>query len=210
MTGGKEERPMNNQQDDDRNLIWEPVKTEYLVRDAWMDLRKMTYRLPDGKLLDTIYTYSRRDYVIIVPEDEEGNYLCVRQFRYGIGTVTTEFPAGCIEGAEGARYVSDANRGITMEDALATAQRELQEETGYASENWKHLMTIPSNATLADNFAYLFSARQCRHSGDRHLDDTEFLNTVKISPAELENLIRRGQFPQAMHVLAWLLAKQLS
>ena len=210
MTGGKEEKLMNNQKDDDKNLIWEPVKTEYLVRDAWMDLRKMTYRLPDGKLLDTIYTSSRRNYVIIVPEDEEGNYLCVRQFRYGIGVVTTEFPAGCIEGAKEAQYVSEANCGITMEDALATAQRELREETGYASENWKHLMTIPSNATLADNFAYIFSARQCRRAGNIQLDDTEFLNTVKLSATELDRLIQYGQFQQAMHVLAWLLAKQLS
>lgn len=210
MMRDNEEMPMNSKQDDDKNLIWEPVKTEYLVRDAWMDLRKMTYRLPDGKVLDTVYTYTRRNYVIIVPEDEEGNYLCVRQFRYGIGAVTTEFPAGCIEGAKETQYVSEANRGITMEDALETAQRELQEETGYTSENWQHLMTIPSNATLADNFAYIFSARQCRRSGNIHLDATEFLNTVKVSPAELEDLIRRGQFQQAMHVLAWLLTKQLS
>jgi len=96
-----------------------------------------------------------------------------------------------------------------VEDALTTAQRELLEETGHASENWKHLMTIPSNATLADNYAYIFSARQCRRSGDIHLDDTEFLNTVKVSPAELDSLIRRGQFQQATHVLAWLLTKQL-
>ena len=33
------------------------------------------------------------------------------------------------------------------------------EETGYVSEEWKHLITVPSNATIADNFAYIFMAK---------------------------------------------------
>ena len=41
-----------------------------------------------------------------------------------------------------------------MEDALICAKRELEEETGYVSDKWTHLITIPSNATVADNYAH--------------------------------------------------------
>ena len=87
------------------------------------------------------------------------------------------------------------------------AKRELLEETGYASDDWKHLITIPSNATLADNYAYVFRAENCRKSGGQSLDETEFLNVRKYSPAQLEELVSQGGFQQAVHVMAWLLAR---
>ena len=64
---------------------------------------------------------------MIVASDENGHYLCVRQFRQGIKEVTTEFPAGGIERTDGKEYGSrDA-----AEAALDCAKRELREETGY-------------------------------------------------------------------------------
>ena len=78
-------------------LEWEELKTEHIVQDEWIDFRKTSYRFPDGSVYEPYYSYSRRDYVVIVASDPEGNYLCVRQFRQGIRKVTTEFPAGCVE-----------------------------------------------------------------------------------------------------------------
>ena len=78
----------------DRDLAWEEVRTEHVIRDRWMDLRRSAFRYPDGKIWEPYYNYTRRDYAIVVASDEEGNYLCVRQFRQGIRKVTTEFPAG--------------------------------------------------------------------------------------------------------------------
>ena len=45
---------------------------------------RSAYRFPDGSVFEPYYSYSRRDYVVIVASDEDGNYLCVRQFRQGI------------------------------------------------------------------------------------------------------------------------------
>ena len=92
------------------------------------------------------------------------------------------------------------------EDALESAKRELLEETGYESDEWTHLLTVPSNATIADNYAHLFAARNCRKVAGQDLDDTEYLNVVKHSAAEIEELIAGGGFQQAMHITAWLLA----
>ena len=142
--------------------------------------------------------------MVIVASDTEGNYLCVRQYRQGIEEVTTEFPAGGIERKDGKEYGGSGD--ISAEESLAAAKRELREETGYESDEWRHLLKVPSNATIADNYAHLFVARNCRKVSGQDLDDTEFLNVIKLSAQEIETLIAEEKFQQAVHIAAWLLA----
>ena len=195
----------NNQEQNKDSLAWEVVRSEELVSDQWMKFRKLRYRFPDGTEFEPYYNYSRRDYVVVVAKDETGNYLCVRQFRPGLGKVTTEFTAGGIEqpGKNGFGMGLD----LPEEIALEAAKRELLEETGYTSEEWKHLLTVPSNATLADNYAHLYFAGNCRKVADQDLDDTEYLNVYRLSEQELSDRIKNGEFEQAIHILAWKLAK---
>lgn len=186
------------------SLAWEEISTEHIVQDEWIDFRRSAYRFPDGSVFEPFYSYSRRDYVVIVASDTEGNYLCVRQFRQGIQKVTTEFPAGGIERKDGKEY--GGSQEVSAEDALAAARRELLEETGYVSDEWSHLLTVPSNATIADNYAHLFAARNCRQVAGQALDETEFLNVVTLPAQEMEVLIAKGGFQQAVHIAAWLLS----
>lgn len=231
-------------EDAEENLAWEEIRTEHIVQDEWIDFRRSAYRFPDGSVFEPYYSYSRRDYVVIVASDEDGNYLCVRQFRQGIREVTTEFPAGGIERADGREYrqaesgktssdmqryslaedektsadkqeccttesgTSSADGQANAEDALDAARRELLEETGYVSDDWQYLLTVPSNATIADNYAHIFSATGCRKAREQSLDETEFLNVRKYSAAEIEEMIAGGGFQQAVHIMAWLLAQR--
>lgn len=120
----------------DEGLRWETVRTEHVVKDEWIDFRRMAYRLPDGVISEPFYNYSRRSYVVIAAKDAEGRYLVVRQFRHGIGKVTTEFPAGGIETKGETEY------GEPAEKPLEAAKRELLEETGCVSDKWTHLVTV--------------------------------------------------------------------
>ena len=192
--------------DDEEELTWELISTEHIVQDKWIDFRKSAYRFPDGTVFEPFYSHSRRDYVVIVASDEDGNYLCVRQYRQGIGKVTTEFPAGGIERKDGKEYGSG---DTSAEDALDAAKRELLEETGYESDEWQHMLTIPSNATIADNYAHLFVARNCRKVADQSLDETECLNVLTLSADEIDGLVTGGDFLQAMHVTAWLMSQRM-
>ena len=189
------------------NLEWKPIKTEHIVQDQWIDFRRVQYRMPDGTEFGPYYNYSRGSYVVILASDAEENYLCVRQYRHGIRQVTNEFPAGGIEWSDSMESNMDMRNTAAVEEALAAAKRELQEETGYISDEWKHLITIPSNATLADNYAYVFTAKNCRQVSSLKLDETEFLHVRKYTAKEIENLIADGQFQQAIHVMAWYMAK---
>ena len=205
---------------DDENLAWEEIYTEHIVQDKWIDFRKSSYRYPDGRVYEPFYSYSRRDYTVIVASDEAGRFLCVRQFRQGIREVTTEFPAGGIERSDGREYQlagkpappdgpgTFGDDPSVREDALLAAKRELMEETGYTSDDWTHLLTIPSNATIADNYAHIFRAKNCRKVGGQHLDETEVLHVRLHTAKEIEAMIKAGEFQQAMHVMAWLLVKE--
>ena len=178
---------------DQDSVRWEKVRTDHLIQDEWIDFRKSDFRFPDGRVIGPFYTFTRRDYVVVVAEDTEGHYICVNQFRQGIEKVTTEFPAGGME--EG-------------EEAVMAAQRELLEETGYESNEWKHLLTVPVDATLSDNYAHLFTAKNCRKITGQNLDWTEFVNVITLSKEEIDTLILRGEFQQAMHILAWSLSNK--
>lgn len=190
---------------ENEKLEWEEVSCEHIVNDEWIDFRKSRYRFPDGREFEPYYSYSRRDYVVIVATDEAGNYICVRQYRHGIKRVTTEFCAGGIERCDGKEYGSLLDKD-SAEDALAAAKRELMEETGYESDDWKFLLSVPSNATMADNYANIFVAKSCRKVSGQSLDETEFLNVHLHTRKEIDEMIASGEFPQASHILALLLA----
>lgn len=190
---------------ENEKLEWEEVSCEHIVNDEWIDFRKSRYRFPDGREFEPYYSYSRRDYVVIVATDEAGNYICVRQYRHGIKRVTTEFCAGGIERCDGKEYGSRLDKD-SAEDGLAAAKRELMEETGYESDDWKFLLSVPSNATMADNYANIFVAKNCRKVSGQSLDETEFLNVHLHTREEIDEMIASGEFPQASHILALLLA----
>ena len=180
----------------DKDLEWEEISTEHVVQDQWIDFRRSAYRYPDGRVFSPFYSYSRRDFAVIVASDEEGRYICVRQFRQGIKTVTTEFPAGGIE------------PGKSQESALEAAKRELKEETGYVSDRWRKLLSIPSSATISDNTAWLFVAENCRRTAAQELDAMELLRVEKHTAEEIDVMLAEGSFQQSVHALAWLLSKQ--
>ncbi|MCR5502703.1 MAG: NUDIX hydrolase [Lachnospiraceae bacterium] len=175
------------------DLSWTELHTEHIIKDEWIDFRRSAYRYPDGRVFEPYYSYSRKNFVVVAATDEEGNYILVRQFRQGVRRVTTEFPAGGIE---------------KQEQPYEAAIRELREETGYESDDWTFLASTPANATIADNYAYLFSAKNCRPTGTVKLDETEYLRVIRLSEEEFLKRVREGGFEQAMHLLAYMLKKE--
>lgn len=190
----------------DGDLAWQELRTEHIVRDEWIDFRSTDWRFPDGTELGPFYSFSCRNYVVVVASDKEGRFLCVRQFRPGIKQVTTEFPAGGIERKDGKEYGNPSD--TCAEDPLDAAKRELLEETGYESDEWERVFAVPSQATICDNYAYIYRARNCRKVSGQSLDEAEYLNVARLTAEEIDKMIAGESFLQAMHVLAWLMVKE--
>ena len=133
--------------------------------------------------------------VCVLPVTDNNEVLLVKQLRYPFQTVTVEAPAGKLEKGQ---------------NPLENGKRELLEETGFESNDWKFLLKIPSNATMADNYANIFMAKNCRKVSGQSLDETEYLNVHIYNRKEIDDMIKSGEFAQANHVLALLLADKES
>lgn len=196
----------------EKKLYWELINEEHIIQDAWIDFRRNEYKLPDGQTITPVYNYSKHSFSLVVATDRSGNFICVRQYRHGIDEITTEFPAGGIEYAKEEDAASEPcitkeNIIASEDEAFEAAKRELREETGYTSDNWTHLLTIPANATISNSNVHIYCATNCTLSASQELDDTEFLNVVLLNETELLSAINGGDFKQALHVLAYYLFK---
>ena len=169
--------------EDNSSLVWKLKKEEHVVQDEWIDFRRNDYELPNGEVIGPVYNYSKHSFSLIVATDENGDFICVRQYRHGIDEVTSEFPAGAIEYKEKSDvpYITDKNIIATEDEAFEAAKRELKEETGFVSDNWKHLLTMPANATLSNSNVHIYAAMgfyQKRHLRKEYLKAT--LNSLFI------------------------------
>ena len=173
---------------------WTVLSSEYLHRAPWLTVRKDHVVLPNGNHIPSYYILEYPNWVNTIAITRDGQFVFIRQYRHGIQETSYELCAGVCEEEDGSPMVS--------------AQRELLEETGYESDEWSYLLTIPSNATIADNYAHIFMAKNCRKVSGQELDDTEFLNVIKLPAEMIEKMIDAGQFQQAIHITAWLLAQR--
>ena len=192
---------MKNHADADERLWLGEVSEELLFEDRRFQLCRSGYRSWDDKTHGPYYTLKVSSYVVVVATDTSGNYICVRQFRPGIKEITTEFPAGGL--------IADSPAPLCSQEVLLeNAKRELREETGYTCDQWTHLMTVPANVALTNNYAVIFMAENCEKKERQQLDDTEYLEVAIYSPDELRHMVRSGGFQHTVHIMAYYLEQE--
>ena len=146
-----------------------------------------TVRLPDG-------THGTREYirhpgaVAMVALFEDGTVLLERQYRYPGRREFIEIPAGKLEPGE---------------PHLATATRELLEETGYVAAEWTRLGEIHTSIGYADETIELVLARKLTKQEAR-LDAGEFLEVLTIPFTEAVAMIRDGRISDSKSVIGLL------
>jgi ADP-ribose pyrophosphatase len=172
----------------DSHLRETQVSSECVFDGMLLHVRRDIVRLPDGELATREYVV-HPGAVLIVPVRSDGRLVVERQFRYPVGQVFIEFPAGKLEPGE---------------EELVTARRELTEETGYAAANWTPLGRIHSVVGYSSEVIDLFVADGLTHVGARP-DDGEFLEIVTASVDELLAALDRGEITDAKTVAALLL-----
>lgn len=79
------------------------------------------------------------------------------------------------------------------EDVFVAAQRELMEETGYASEEWE-LYEAKQPTTKIDWAVFLFIARNCRKVARPRPDSGERVETLELTFDEFVQTIKKEEF----------------
>ncbi|MDY0747495.1 NUDIX hydrolase [Paucibacter sp. R3-3] len=173
--------------DGDKHLREEKIESKQVYQGHFLDVRRDTVRLPDG-------AESAREYIVhpgavmIVPILDKGQLLLERQYRYPMGRVMLEFPAGKIDPGE---------------DILACAKRELLEETGYTAREWAHAGVLHNAIAYSDERIEIFFARGLV-AGAQKLDEGEFLELVTHSATELDAMAAEGELTDAKTLIALL------
>lgn len=143
--------------------------------------------LPDGRLVDDYWQIKLADFVVVFAETEAGAIVCLRQYRHGARRESLELVAGRIDGND---------------DPLATARRELLEESGYVSEHWETLGAFTLSATQGIATAYLFRARQVVKRQAPCSGDLEDAIVVLLTRDQLVAAVHNGEVITGSHLAA--------
>jgi ADP-ribose pyrophosphatase len=158
-----------------------------------LDVRLDRVRLPDAS--EATREYVRHPgAVVVIPVLDDGGLILERQFRYPIGRVMIEFPAGKIDPGE------------LVEN---TARRELLEETGLIAGEWRHLGVMHPCVGYSDERIEIFLARGLvQHSG-QNLDHGEFVDVLQLTLEEAMAAVRDGEITDAKTITALFWAEKV-
>ena len=170
------------------------IKRELLRKGTILDIYMDTMELPGGKTEEWDFVSHRKGAAAVVPVCEDGKILMVRQYRNAIERMTLEIPAG--------------SRDSVTEDTRVCAARELEEETGYYSDNLIKLLSLKTTVAFCDEFIDVYLAKDLK-PGKQHLDEGEFIDVVAYDVEELCRMIYAGELQDSKTVSAILAYKNL-
>lgn len=113
----------------------------------------------------------------VIPIDDEGKIIMVRQYRNASDSYTLEIPAGVLDSYE--------------EDPLECADRELEEETGYKCSDMSYLFKFYSSIGICDEIIHIYVAKGLIES-KQNLDEDEFVTLERYTLEELIQMIFEG------------------
>ena len=146
--------------------MWRTIKSDTVIEDYHVTVKKNAVQLPDGALINDFYTVTIPDAAMVAAITPEGKILLKTEFRYAVGEDVIECPAGMFE--------KDEN------DPLTVAKRELLEETGYTSDSWTYLGSTLESTSKLTNRMHLFLAKDCVQTCGQHLDANEHLTVTEV------------------------------
>lgn len=158
-------------------------KVLHIVRD--------TVELPDGRPA-TREVALHNGAVCVIPLTDSGCVVLERQYRYAVGKLMTEIPAGKLEPGE---------------DPLECAKRELEEETGFIAGEMIKIGDYYGSPAILSEHITMYLARKLR-KGTSHFDSDEFLETFEIPLDVLVEKVMNGEITDAKTQLCALKAKE--
>ena len=175
----------------DEDLIEKKISGESVFDGRLLHVRRDTVLLPNGN-------QTTREWVkhpgasAVLPVLENGDVVLVRQYRYPVGRVTLEIPAGKLD--------------VPGEDPLECAKRELKEETGYAAAQYTKIFSLATTVGFSDEWIHIYLAEGLT-AGEDCPDEDEFIHTVRMPLGKAlalveDNTIIDGKTVTALLMLA--------
>ena len=174
---------------------WKTLSRHVILDHNYLTVEEHRVELPDGRVIPDWPWIITPDYVNVVATTDGGAFLCFRQVKYAVDGACLALIGGYLEPGEA---------------PLEGAQRELREETGYASPDWVPLGSYVLDGNRGVAVAHFYLARQARRLAPLEADDLEEQELLHLTEAEVVAALRGGEFkvlPWAaalMRALLWL------
>lgn len=166
-------------------MSYEVLKSEKVYEGKLINVERDVISLPDGN--ETIReTVIHNGSVAMLPIDEKGKILLVRQYRHSSKTMTLEVPAGTIEKGE---------------DPYDCAVREIEEELGYKCYNMTEMFTMYTAIGFCNEKIRVYLCKDLTKS-QQHTDADEFITVEKYDLKKCINLIKNGEICDSKTIAA--------
>ena len=165
---------------------WETISSYYALDNKFMKIRRECVRLPDGTIYDEYYVNEEIGWVAIFCITNNGQVVLNKQYKHGIRQVVLELPAGNIE-------IDDSSPKVA-------AVRELEEETGYISDEWEEVTRFIIDPTKSTGYLYIFLARNARRSVKQKIDIKEIINVELVPINQVIRKVRNSEISVQGHV----------
>lgn len=167
----------------------ETTTSQHIYQGTVIGLRVDTVVLPSGRMSKREIV-EHRGSVAVVPIDDLGNVVLVRQYRKAVDKWLLEAPAGGL------------NDGEIPRNAAA---RELREETGYLATTLEHLCTFYTSPGFCTEMMHAFLATGLV-AGEAKPEEDEEIETVHLSVEAVLKMIKRGELQDAKTIAAFHMA----
>ncbi len=171
----------------DADLIWKPIGETVSLETPVFRVITRRMQSPDNTIVDDFYILDAPDWVNVVALTDQNEFILVNQYRFGTGKLSLEVPGGVVDKGETHRVA---------------AVRELLEETGFASTEWRQLGILAPNPALNTNQCGIWLATGCTYIGDGGHDHSEFIRVEKLSKQHTVEAIANGTIHHALAVAA--------
>lgn len=158
---------------------------EVLLKTRRFDVIRREYEVPGRGAVKREFV-AHPGAVVLLPLLDGDRVVMIRNYRFAVGKHLLELPAGTMEIGEEPRFC---------------AARELEEETGYTSDDIQPLCEFYSSPGITDELMRVFVARQLRR-GSQSLDETEQIEVEILSLTDAWQATMDGRIVDAKSIAA--------
>ena len=164
------------------------INREIVYKGAILNMCKDEIITPKGK--DVYWDYiAHKGAAAVIPVMDDGRIIMVRQWRNTVDRFSLEIPAGGLDGEN--------------EPTINCAKRELEEETGYKSENVQLLQTIVPAIAYSGEIIDIYVAFDLK-KGRQNLDPDEEIELEIYTIQELVQMILENKINDAKTISSLL------